>query len=164
MRRKGLTLLELVVAVTIALIIGGTVAPILLQHLKDAKVAATAENLTNLKVAFESFYTKNGGVISDANSDGNYIDDMYNDGWLSKLPQDANFDYFIKKYTSGDKVAYYIEIDAKSGMEDAAKEILQRLDEKIDDGNATTGSFQYDDTNAKGFYLLYTELGNASWH
>ena len=161
--RKGFTLLELVVAIAIVLLIGATVSPILLQHLKDAKVATVNENLTNIKAAFESWYTKEAGVIKDANGDGNYLDDLVNAGWLTKSPTDPNFDYEIIRADDGSgHYAYSIRIKAASDdVVSTASEILQALDEKVDDGNATGGGFEYSTGNSTantyGCYLLYKD-------
>jgi len=168
-KRGGFTLLELVVAIAIVLLIGAAVSPILLAHLKDAKVASLNENLVNMKAAFESWYTKEAGVIKDANNDGNYLDDMVNAGWLNREPTDPNFQFAIKKYTdTNGKVAYYIDLTPQTGAESTAYEIITKLDEKIDGGNGDAdGVLQYTASNGtltEAFYLLYKEAGMTAWH
>jgi len=170
--KKGFTLIELIVAIAIVLLIGAAVTPMLLTHLKDAKVAATNENLIAIKTAFDSAYTKNAGVLVDEGSDGNYLDDIYNEGWLSKLPSDQVFSsYQVKRYSdANNNVSYYIQL-ANEGADsyDMAKYIVSQLDKKLDNDNGNAqGAIQWNDSNATStvtaFYLLYAEPGMSTWH
>lgn len=165
--RKGFTLLELIVAVAIMLVIGAAATPLLLSHIKDARVANVNEQLVNLKAAFDSYFTSKAGVLP---SSSNYITEMVNDGWLATTPVNQFVNFAVKKYTDAGtgKVAYYTELAKKDNADYVAvKELLSRLDSKIDDGQKDAGQFQYDfnDQNSTitGFYLLYSE-GLTTWH
>lgn len=167
--KKGFTLLELIVAVAIMLIIGAAATPLLLSHVKDARVANVNEQFVNVKAAFDSYFMSNSGVLP---SSSNYITDMINDGWLSSAPTNPFFDFTVNKYTDtqSGKVAYYIKIAKKTGADfTSADDLVKRLDSKIDDGDGDTGQFQYEYDNAQnpttvtGYYLLYSE-GLSDWH
>lgn len=159
--RKGFTLLELVVAVGIMLIIGAAAAPLLLKHLKDAKVANLNEQLLNMKTAFNSYYVANEGVLTDHDADNDYLDEVVLDGWLSSEPTDKNFTFVIEK-TTDNPADYYIKMTPQTGAEATALEILTDLDERLDggDGNAA-GSLQWDDPLGNAYYKI---MGDAVWH
>jgi len=168
-RTGGFTLIELLIAVAIMLIIGAAATPILLSHIKSAKVASLNENILNVKAAFDSWFTAKQGDVTDDDADGDYLDDLLNAGWLSSDPSDTNYDFYIKKYTSGDDVAYYIEVDATvNGPDTTQYNTFLALDEKVDDGDKTTGRIQIDngDTSnpARLYFKIYADPGLTTWH
>ena len=165
--RKGFTLLELVVAIAIMLIIGAAVSPILLQHLKDAKVASVMENVLNIKSAFESWYTKEAGAVSCGTDTVNdCTPEILAKGWLNKDPGDSIFDYRVQDVTEGisrKKHAYSIILEADDSEQlRTALEIVRALDEKIDDEeDPGEGAFRWRSVSGKvmGCYILYKEPG-----
>ena len=165
--QRGFTLIELIVAVGIMLILAAAATPFLLSHLKDAKVANENEKVLNVKAAFDSYYTKNGGLVSDSDSDSDYLDEMESEGWISGDPSKNDVTWKVKKYTDSGKNAYYIfqETTSTDGY-NYFKDIVDDIDTIIDGSDtATSGTYQYTDTGSavKACYLLYKDADMTSW-
>jgi len=175
-RRKqgegGFTLIELVVAIGIMLILAAVATPFLLGHIKDAKVASLNEQVLNINAAFDSYYTKEGGILTDSDGDGNYLDDMIDAGWLSNDPSGKNgLNWTIERYEDAShKVAYYVKItNADASGYSYITDLASTLDEAIDGtDDGSNGRFQYnnDTTNSNftGYYLLHADPGMSTWH
>lgn len=181
--QKGFTLIELIVAVGIMLILAAVATPILLGHVKDSKVSNINEQLLNVKSAFDSYFTKNNGLISDSDSDGDFLDEMINAGWISNNPSRHNLTWTVKSYTDSGKTAYFVHItNNPGGGADTADAdgynyitaINDDIDEVVDgstDGSAGAYQFALKDADSDGeddtlnaCFLLYQEDGMSAWH
>ena len=174
--QKGFTLIELIVAVGIMLILAAAATPFLLSHIKDAKVSSFNEELLNVKAAFDSYFTKNGGLISDSDGDGDFLDEMIDAGWISNDPSRHNLTWTVKSHTDSGKVAYYIHItnEADEGGYTYFGSINGDVDEAIDGtGGEDDGRYQYADVDTdsdsdndtiRACYLLQADGGMSSWH
>lgn len=144
--QKGFTLIELVVAVAIMLLLGAAVTPMLLSHLKDAKVAAVNETLINAKTAFDSYFVKNQGVLTDSDTDSDYLDEMVSENFLPVAPSIAGAGALTVTLDSSN--ANYDEYAIEAGsVEDGVCSILKTLDGQIDDDDLTTGNFKVTDAD-----------------
>ena len=159
--QKGFTLIELVVAIAIMLLMGAAVTPMLLSHLKDAKVATVNETLLAIKTAFDSYYTKAEGVPNDSDSDSDYLDEVVDAGFLPRTPEilkktptlergDVTYDHdsdpLTPDITTGEE--YTINV---TGLDANEIELVKSLDERVDgvdtDGaGGAAGVVQYDET------------------
>ena len=181
--QKGFTLIELIVAVGIMLILAAVATPLLLGHIKDSKVSNVNEQLLNVKSAFDSYFTKNNGLISDSDSDEDFLDEMIDAGWISNDPSRHNLTWTVKSYTDSGKTAYYVHItnnpDGTSPDSDGYNYITAINDDvdKIVDGGDTadgdTGAYQFAEKDAdsdgendtlNACFLLYQESGMSAWH
>jgi len=170
-KQAGFTLIELIVAIGIMLVLAAVATPFLLAHIKDAKVASLNEQILNVKASFDSYFTKRGGILTDSDNDGDYLDEMINEGWLSGDPSKNDLTWTVKSYTDANgKTSYYIEIT--NGGDDGYAYIhplASDLDESIDGtDDSTNGRFQYNDDNTNkqftGYYLLHADPGMNQWH
>jgi len=177
--QEGFTLIELVVAIGIMLILAAVATPFLLAHIKDAKVANVNEQVLNVKAGFDSYFTKNGGLIADSDADGNYLDEMITDGWMSSDPTGKNsLNWAVEKYTDGsNNSSFFIHIvnaAAGDGGYTYLADIVSDLDEIIDgadDGSAGRLQYAASDTDTDGtddtvdiYYLLHAAPGMTTWH
>lgn len=65
-RRRGFTLMELVVVIAVIGLLAGLTAPAVFRHLADARVAAAKSDLATLSLALESFALTTGAYPSTA--------------------------------------------------------------------------------------------------
>ncbi|MCK9172949.1 MAG: type II secretion system GspH family protein [Desulfuromonas thiophila] len=141
--QKGFSLVELVVAVTVILIVGGSVTAVLLSNLSDAKHAAVVEDVAKLQVALRSELLRSGGEIVDSDSDGDYLDELVVNKTLDKAPQSIRGGswYLRKNETEINKGMYYLEIEC---LTETCESLTTMLDEKFDgNGDSSTGAVQW---------------------
>ncbi|HDH98319.1 MAG TPA: type II secretion system protein [Deltaproteobacteria bacterium] len=181
--QKGFTLIELIVAVGIMLILAAVATPLLLGHIKDSKVSNVNEQLLNVKSAFDSYFTKNNGLISDSDSDGDFLDEMIDAGWISNDPSRHNLTWTVKSYTDSGKTAYFVHItnnpDGSTPDSDGYSylaAINDDVDKIVDGGDAadgTAGAYQFavkdtdsdtEDDTLNACFLLYQDSGMTAWH
>lgn len=161
-KRKGFTLLELVVAVGIMLIIAAAATPFLLSHIRDSKIAAVNENLINLKTAFDSYFTKEGGSITASN----ILQDMVSKGWISPIPEKNGMSWSVEATTGASGNAYYVFINGNAEALKYFGDLVGDLDKSVDgtDG-ADAGRLLYKKVTTQGqedldiCYLLYKDPG-----
>jgi prepilin-type N-terminal cleavage/methylation domain-containing protein len=152
-KAQGFTLMELVVAVAIMLIIGAAVTPMLLSHIKDAKVASVNETLLNTKTAFDSYFASEEGSISDTT----ILDNVIAAGFLGQTPSidglAAEMD--ITSAEVGDYDVYSITCDVTADEYTASESVFLALDEQIDDGDLADGIMSVDATDTTDGYFTY---------
>jgi len=183
--QKGFTLLELIVATGIMLIVAAGAAPMLMGHIKDPKIGNVNEQLLNVKTAFDSYFTKNQGVISDSDVDGDYLDEMLEAGWLASNPSRNGLTWTIKAHTDSGSTAYYIHItnnpDGGATPDSDGFTLLADIDGDVDtaaDGadDGAAGMFRYvlkdlapgggdgQDDTINACYLLYQDGSISPFH
>ena len=179
--QKGFTLIELIVAVGIMLILAAVATPLLLGHIKDSKVSNVNEQLLNVKSAFDSYFTKNNGLISDSDSDGDFLDEMIDAGWISNNPSRHNLTWTVKSYEDGGKTAYFVHITNNPGGTSPDSDgynyitaINDDVDEVVDGStDGTAGAYQFavkdadsdgEDDTLNACFLLYQDSGMSAWH
>ena len=157
--QKGFTLIELVVAIAIMLVIGAAVTPMLLGHLKDAKVASVNETLLNTKTAFDSYYVKKmvqKGAV-DIAGDKDLLVDMLAEGLMGRKPAIQGLgDLKIAGFASGDETKFYLyaPVAANTDLDGVSAAWFTTLDKQIDDENPGAGTLQLKD----GFENLATPI------
>ncbi|MEM4239212.1 MAG: hypothetical protein QXP49_05860 [Nitrososphaerota archaeon] len=141
---KGFGILEIAVAVGMAILLIAVVAYFVLENIERAKVAELIENLENVRTAFNSAYTKNQG-IRDENEDGDYIDDLVKIGFLSNIPTYPKCaSWHIKKIgDTCDRGVYIIHVDMSLCEDSERTKLLRKVDEHIDDGKRESGNFRF---------------------
>ena len=160
--RKGFTLIELIVAVGIMLILAAVATPFLLSHIKNAKVGNINEQILNIKGAFDSYYTDKGGLALDENGDGDILDDMVSNGWISEVQERNGMKWSVVAVTDNGKTAHAIKVEF--GDVDFYNDVITKLDESADGGTgATDGILRYcsGTSLSKGgmLYLLRADAG-----
>ena len=179
MNQKGFTLMGQIVAIGLAVLGMGIVAPMLLSHFADGKTAALGETLNNSQVAFQSFYVDSEGLLTDTDADGDYFDDLVTAGFMSRVPQDTSVAYTIQVDTDMDDdatdngIAYYVRGVYANTAVTTLEARLNDLDEKIDNDNGPdAGILQWNEgtqgtTDGEFYFLLYSEeadVADAAWH
>ena len=159
-KQGGFTLIELVVAIGIMLILGAAVTPMLLSHLEDAKVANMNETLLNTKTAFDSYFVDSQGVLQDDDGDG-YFDDLVDAGYMSRIPNDKNFDFQIGEFSNTTSQAYFVTMNSTTA---AGQDVVQKLDGQLGDEGAAQGALQYetDGNQTDAVYLLHGDVSVKS--
>jgi prepilin-type N-terminal cleavage/methylation domain-containing protein len=152
-KAQGFTLMELVVAVAIMLIIGAAVTPMLLSHIKDAKVASVNETLLNTKTAFDSYFASEEGSISDTT----ILDNVIAAGFLGQTPSIDNIgDITIElddTTVSGYDI-YTIEADLGSVTYADVSSVLEALDVQLDgEADGLDGSLLYSDGGTLSYQI-----------
>jgi len=89
---KGFTLIELIIAICIMLITAVIATPFIIHNIERSRVTNIVENILNIRTAFNSYFIKTSGVIADVNSNGDFLDDIIANGWISPNVKD-----FFKK-------------------------------------------------------------------
>ena len=139
-RRRGITLLQLLVAVFILLLVVGIVSVILLQHVQRGKSAAVVKDITSIKTAINSAVARED--MKDENGDGNYLDDLVRKRYLSKEPraiQGANYTVEAHFDNETATVVYFLRIDCAS-TEECVK-IFKDLDKEIDNSDGPDAGY-----------------------
>ena len=113
--RRGFTLVELVIVISILAILSGVLVPRVSNHMKAARDARRLADIKNVRNAIEQFFMDKGefphpNVNSsfggwDVSHDGNFIRDLANYGYLDEDPadpiNDTSYHYRYYVYDEG---------------------------------------------------------------
>ena len=166
--RKGFTLIELIVAIGIMLILAAVATPFLLAHIKNAKVGNLNEQILNVKSAFDSWYTAEGGLLPESGASSNHLDDMVTDGWLSNDPTGRNdLNWYVRRLEDNENSGAYIDVieveNAGTSGYGYLSDIVGQLDETVDGSDDDdAGIFQYcdnDNDTVKFRFMLRKDSG-----
>ncbi|MEM2056668.1 MAG: prepilin-type N-terminal cleavage/methylation domain-containing protein [Thermoproteota archaeon] len=143
-REKGFTILEIVIAIGVAIILAVGASIYLLHHIERAIISTIASGMDNIRVAFASAYTTGLG-IDDVNGDGDYLDDIIRMGFLSNFsPYPKCSVWKVEKDVDiNGRKAYYLRIDLTACRGEFYMKMLNEIDKAIDDGNRDTGIFRH---------------------
>ena len=167
MRRRGFTLIELIVVVAIIIILAAILLPMITNRISDARLSRLASEYRTIKTAVAMYYADVGALPQN-------FEDLYNDsapsGWrgpyIDKRPYGTGSGSYILSsfntkmwlyYYSGtatwDSVNYseivYMRVSTKDANDNTTKitqGLAEQLDEKIDDGDLGNGILQADST------------------
>lgn len=137
MRRRGLTLIELVVVVLIIGILAAVAVPRYWEQTRDAKINATMADLRAMGEAIKRYRLNNGDYPEDQ-SPGRFPPELT--GYIREV-------HFTKKPPLGGKYDWQKEwsgFTAAVGIWQSSPDIslYQEIDDRFDDGDFNTGSIQ----------------------
>jgi type II secretion system protein G len=113
--RRGFTLIELVIVISILAILAGILVPRVTNHMQGARDARRLADVKAIRSAVEQFYMDR-GVFPAANTngsyggwdvshDGDFIQELLNYGYLDEVPadplNDATYHYRYYVYNAG---------------------------------------------------------------
>lgn len=115
MARRGFTLIELVVVISILAILSGVLVPRVKNHMKAANDARRVADIKRIRNAVEQYYMDKGAYPEartnssfggwDVSCDGGFIDVLVETGYLESMPhdpiEDATFHYRYYVYNQG---------------------------------------------------------------
>jgi len=134
MKRRGFTLIELMIVVSIIGVLSAIVVPKLMQRAQEAKITAAKMQIKNFKTALEMFYLDNGFYPSTEQglqalvkkpATGREPKHYRKDGYMDKVPLDPWGNPYIYR-CPGEHGAYDIisyGADGEPGGEGANKDI-----------------------------------------
>ena len=140
MRKKGFTLIELVVGIGILVIVGAAALLYIVNSAEKAHLAQIREQQLHIASAVNSVVTERLGMVEDTDGDGDYLDELVALGALSMEPKVPPCSTWYLKAVQDDqgRRAWYIEIDLENCPPDV-KKIFQKLDEQYDDSSPSSG-------------------------
>ena len=115
--RRGFTLVELVVVISILAILSGVLVPRVSKHIQSSRDARRLADVKTIRNAVEQYYMDKGAYpAADRNSsyggwdvshDGDFITTLRNDGYLEEMPEDPiNDEGFHYRYYVYDQGTY----------------------------------------------------------
>ena len=118
--RKGFTLIELVIVVSILAILAGVMVPRLAGRAAKARDARRLADIRAISTAITAFYADTGGYPDfqenettggwDVSFDGNFINELVNRGYLTEAPKDPiNDEKYHYRYYRYDQGSYSCE-------------------------------------------------------
>ena len=107
--RRGFTLVELIVVISILAVLAGVVVPKVQTHIKKARDARRLADVRAIQEAITNYYSDKGVYPAanknssfggwDVSHDGNFINALVDYGYLTELPQDPiNDDTYHYRY------------------------------------------------------------------
>jgi type II secretory pathway pseudopilin PulG len=143
----GFTIMELVVAIAVMLILGAVVTPMLLSYLNKSRLAALQEDVLNMSLAIRSACLQENGEIIDSGDDDDYLDDLYDRGYLTSdsinSVDDATWAIrriVVNEGTDSEKINYYAEV---SCADTDCWDLFNALDDRIEQDGASAGTIQW---------------------
>ncbi len=114
--RRGFTLIELVIVISVLAILSGVLVPRVANHMKSARDARRLADIKTIRNAIEQYYLDKGDFPrANANSayggwdvshDGNFITALREHGYLEEMPSDpindGTYHYRYYVYNQGD--------------------------------------------------------------
>ncbi len=172
MRRRGFTLIELIVVVAIIIILAAILLPMITNRIDDARISRLASEYRTIKTAVAMYYADVGALPQN-------LLDLYNpgtppDGWrgpyIDKAPSTTSpyvvsspFNTNIALYSdtgTWDSIAYsqyvYLSVARYDGTDlKIANGLANQLDRKVDNGDLNSGVLQVtSDSRHLVFFLM----------
>ncbi|MCF7894113.1 MAG: type II secretion system protein GspG [Candidatus Omnitrophica bacterium] len=175
--KKGFTLIELIVVIAIIAILAAIIAPNAFKAIEKAKITEAVGDFKTYKTALYTLYADTGKWGTDAHYSGsnNYVamdnyteliedpggmagwDGPYLDKLKGKTPWEGTYVMQASNCTGGAAKEIWLEFenncyDGSGNNCDISDATAEKLDEKVDDGDLTTGLFRQCGSGANWCY------------
>jgi type IV pilus assembly protein PilA len=136
-QRRGFTLVEIMVVIAIIALLAAIAIPTILMSRANARGAAFINDLRQSRAIFEAFALENGTYPDDA-TPGEIPNPMTSElvkvHWTGPTPIGGQWDWDYQQFGFVAGVSVY--------RPSATTDEMRMIDERIDDGNLSTGSFR----------------------
>lgn len=156
-RRKGFTLIELVMVIVILGILASTAVVRINNLIQSGRVSKAVSEVNIIKKALMSYYGDKGYFPAEvpAGVDPGLAPD-YIDAWPAQTPWGGEYDYNYGSYTAFDHDGtagneVYISID--QGSTPLSSSVRTEVDNLLDDGVTSSGNVRSPDATAIDIYV-----------
>ncbi|MEM8549518.1 MAG: prepilin-type N-terminal cleavage/methylation domain-containing protein [Verrucomicrobiota bacterium] len=152
LRRRAFTLVEIMIVVVIIGLIALLAIPVFRSVRDKSAVSRFANDLRVFRSAIDLFYLESGTYPEDSNTGdmpSELVGYFSSDKFTSRTPVGGSWDveYDERGITSAIGV---VNTDSDSKTE----ELLEQVDERIDDGNGSTGAFRQFEGGSRYYWVV----------